>query len=263
MIALAAAEPPDTRRWLVSAAVVLAVHATVVAIMLKPKDPILSAEPAAAIVVEFAPLAVAPSAELIDVAPGPQQETTEQVPVETPELVEKPVAGREVTLAPPEEPKIEAPPAPQPEVVVPPAKPVRHEAPKPPRRNQPAQTRSAPRPEQATAAIAAAPTQGLPSDWVSNALPSWKGQVVAILQRNKRYPAEAEARHEQGTAQLAFSIDRRGHVTASRIARSSGFPALDQETLALVRRASPFPPPPPDVRGAQISLTVPIRFAIR
>ena len=63
-----------------------------------------------------------------------------------------------------------------------------------------------------------------------------------------------------GTAQLAFSLDRQGKVTATRIVKSSGSAALDQETLELVRRAQPFPAPPAAMAGAQIDLTVPIRF---
>ena len=42
---------------------------------------------------------------------------------------------------------------------------------------------------------------------------------------------------------------------------SSGSAALDAETLALVRRAQPFPPPPPDLAGSE--MTVPLRFSIR
>jgi len=49
-------------------------------------------------------------------------------------------------------------------------------------------------------------------------------------------------------------------VTVARIAKSSGFAALDRETLELVRRAQPFPAPPAAMAGAQIDLTVRIRF---
>ena len=94
-------------------------------------------------------------------------------------------------------------------------------------------------------------------------MPAWKNQVVGILERNKRYPSEAQTRHQQGVAQLAFSIDRQGKVMSSRIVQSSGSSALDAETLELVRRAQPFPSPPPELPGAQITLTVPIRFNIR
>jgi len=70
----------------------------------------------------------------------------------------------------------------------------------------------------------------------------------------------AQARNEKGTAQLAFSLDRQGRVTATRILKSSGSAALDQETLELVRRAQPFPALPAAMAGAQIDLTVPVRF---
>jgi outer membrane biosynthesis protein TonB len=36
----------------------------------------------------------------------------------------------------------------------------------------------------------------------------------------------------------------------SRIAHSSGASALDEEALALLRRAQPFPTPPPDCRAS-------------
>ena len=49
-------------------------------------------------------------------------------------------------------------------------------------------------------------------------------------------------------------------MTATRVVKSSGSAALDQEMLDLVRRAQPFPAPPAAMLGAQIDLTVPIRF---
>jgi protein TonB len=91
---------------------------------------------------------------------------------------------------------------------------------------------------------------------------TWRSQIAAILEHNKRYPREARERREQGVAQLAFSIDREGRVLSSRIVTSSGFPALDEETLALVQRAQPFPTPPPEVSGTEIKFTVPVRYGI-
>ena len=109
---------------------------------------------------------------------------------------------------------------------------------------------------------AAAPMAGANSQ-NSNALPNWKSQLVAQLERNKRYPPEAQSRGEQGIAQLAFSIDRSGGVHNARITRSSGSNALDQATLALVARAAPLPPPPPEIAGSQIPISVPIRYNMR
>jgi periplasmic protein TonB len=90
---------------------------------------------------------------------------------------------------------------------------------------------------------------------------TWRSQIVTILEHNKRYPAEARARGEHGVTRLAFSIDGNGRLSSSRIVASSGSAALDAETLELVRRAQPFPPPPPELAGSE--LTVPLSFNIR
>ena len=94
-------------------------------------------------------------------------------------------------------------------------------------------------------------------------MPTWKTQIVALLERNKHYPAAAQSRREQGVAQVFFSLDRQGRVINSRIARSSGANALDEEALALLRRAQPFPAPPRELPGVHVDLTVPIRFNLR
>jgi len=90
---------------------------------------------------------------------------------------------------------------------------------------------------------------------------SWRSAIVTILEHNKRYPSEARARGEQGVTRLAFSIDAQGHLLTSRVVKSSGSAALDAETLALVQRVQPFPPPPPELAGSE--LTVPFSFNFR
>ncbi|MGZ9006313.1 MAG: energy transducer TonB family protein, partial [Burkholderiales bacterium] len=54
--------------------------------------------------------------------------------------------------------------------------------------------------------------------------------------------------------------DRSGGVHNARIAKSSGSSALDRETLALATRAQPLPPPPAELSGAQIPISVPLRY---
>ena len=86
---------------------------------------------------------------------------------------------------------------------------------------------------------------------------------MALLERNKRYPESAQSRRQQGVAQVFFSLDRQGRVIDSRVVRSSGASALDEEALAILRRAQPFPPPPPELSGQRVNLTVPIRFNLK
>jgi periplasmic protein TonB len=87
----------------------------------------------------------------------------------------------------------------------------------------------------------------------------WTRALVLQIERNKRYPAGANG--EQGTVKLAFRMDRDGNLVESRIVQSSGSAALDQETLALVSRAQPFPAPPADISDAQLSFVLPIHYA--
>jgi protein TonB len=178
--------------------------------------------------------------------------------VENEQKIEEKVAANPV-----EEPPPEIKPAPNPDVAV---EPKQQEVARlqPQEARTPAPTTSAPQaiPEQ-SAAVPAAPMQGRLTPTPSNAVPTWKTHILALLERNKRYPEAAQSRHQQGVAQVFFSIDRQGRVLNSRVVRSSGASALDDEALAILRRAEPFPPPPPELPGARVDLTVPIRFNLR
>ena len=108
------------------------------------------------------------------------------------------------------------------------------------------------------APIAAAPEQGPVTPRNSRGVQAWQTKVVALLERNKRDPPAA-----QGITQLFFNLDRQGRLIDSRVVRSSGTAVLDQEALALLRRAQPFPPPPPELTGDRVGVSVPIRFNLK
>ena len=86
---------------------------------------------------------------------------------------------------------------------------------------------------------------------------TWKSELMAHLNRYKRYPSGAAS---TGTATVAFTIARSGQVLSARLIGSSGNPALDAEAISLPRRASPVPAPPPDFGGGVLTLTVPVHF---
>jgi periplasmic protein TonB len=264
MMALSAQDLADLRRWAICGAVIVLAHGAMAAGTINWREEIEPAEPAAAIVVEFAPVPVAPAAPQTEIPPGPEQVISEASPERPVEQVEEKQKPQEkVASRPVEEPPPEIKPAPNPDVAL---EPPHQEVPTPQRQEPrlPAPTTSAPQalPDQ-TAAIPAAPTQGRITPTNSNAVPTWKTQIVALLERNKRYPAVAQSRREQGITQVFFSLDRQGRVINSRIAHSSGASALDEEALALLHRAQPFPAPPRELPGERVDLTVPIRFNLR
>ena len=122
-------------------------------------------------------------------------------------------------------------------------------------------TTASPRSDNVNAPVAAAPSVG--SAEARAAIAAWRDLVVAQLQRAKRYPNGAESRREQGVVTLTFSVNRQGQVTARSIAHSSGFSDLDQEVLAMVQRASPFPAFPAAMTQQNVQLTAPVRFSLR
>jgi protein TonB len=216
---------------------------------------------APAVIMDLAPIAAAPESRA-DLAPGPEM-------VEAQPVIEPPKPVETTPLEP--LPKIEAPaevvlPTPEPKIEAKPEdKPVEKSQERPVERveQRPAapQTTAAPRSQRRDAPVARAPSPG--SSEASAAVASWRDLLVARLQRAKRYPPSAEARHAQGIATLRFSLDRNGRVLSSAIVRSSGHADLDQEVLALVQRAQPLPPFPPAMPQSVVHLSVPIRFSLR
>jgi periplasmic protein TonB len=237
MIALAAEDIADLRRWVIAGAVVVVAHGAIAAALVQWREPVEAADPSGAIIVEFAP----------EVRAAPEQVEQEAVP-------EKPIEKVEKT----EEQKVEAKGEEQIEEKV---------EPKPPEEQPREALEATPPPPELpqVAALPAAPVQGPVAKRIDQrALRTWVGEIAAVLERKKRYPEVAHARHEQGTAQVTFTLDRQGRVIESHIARSSGAPDLDEEALALVQRAQPFPPSPEGAATEEhVKLTVPIRFSLK
>jgi protein TonB len=210
------------------------------AVAAAPPDPVQAAEP---------PPEIAAAAPPEEVAPPPQEPPPEPVAAAEPE----PVAAE----PPPEEVAALPPPPPPAPVAAPPPRPATRPAPRPPQSAPPApRAAEAPSAPAAAAAPAPAPTRQAPP-------PSYVGALLAALERHKAYPGAARWRRAEGTALLRFAMRRDGTVAAWRIERSSGHEDLDLAVAEMIRRASPLPPPPPDLAGDPVELTVPVRFSLR
>lgn len=127
-----------------------------------------------------------------------------------------------------------------------------------------AATASAPEEVKQKEETAAAPRQGVNVPVADlNKVPSWRDLLLHRLNAAKRYPSHARRLRQEGVSYLHFRMDTRGQVLASRIARSSGYELLDQETLALIQRAEPLPLPPPELAGHRLEFVVPVDFFLR
>ncbi len=186
------------------------------------------AEPPTLSVFDVSPPAAPPEPES-EIPPGPEQ-------------VEK-----ERPLPEPEQPKIEPP-----EIELPSVNPTMLQVPKPILDPGP--------PIKETTAPESKPAP--PAPQVSDVKPTWQGLVLARLNKHRRYPRSAMAQLQQGVPYIRFVMDREGRVLSATLERSSGFPDLDREAVALPRRAQPLPKPPVDMRPGQatIELVVPVEF---
>lgn len=172
---------------------------------------------------------------------APPQPVSEQPP--GPEQVEakvQPPAPR-----PPIEPRL-TPPAPTNVETLPLTPPQPRTEPTPPRPAAPETTAPPSRPAPPAASAASAR--------------SWEGEVLAHLERRKRYPTEARSRRLEGVALVRFTMNRQGRVQSVTLAQSSGHAVLDREALGLLQRAQPLPPPPAEIVGETLTLTVPVEF---
>ena len=277
---------PATLRWSACFVVAFGIHiAGAAALMARwhsDSDQIASAP---VVMIDLAPVAVAPQTVETDMPPDtverqfqsgekptpdkPEEEVVETLP--TPQL-EKPVEVAKAEPEPVQEEPVEVEPEPvKAEIaMLPPPRPVekieekkkekKKEVKKKPRPRH-ASLASAPSAADQVASRAAAPNAGAARD--SNAVPNWRSRLISTLERHKRYPSEAQSRGDRGVVRLAFSVDRSGSVHNARVVGSSGSSVLDRETLDMISRASPLPPPPDEVPGARIMVVVPIAYHIR
>lgn len=90
------------------------------------------------------------------------------------------------------------------------------------------------------------------------------GQSISKeIKRYQKYPPPAQRRGWEGTTEVLLQIAADGRVTGITLGKSSGHAILDDEALDMVRRASPLPQAPPELRGRALVVTVPIVFRLQ
>lgn len=268
-----------TLLWPVSFAVMLAAHVGLAALVLARDEPLLDGQPGDAVSIDLAPDPSEEQAPADELAGQTVPEA--QAPSEVPDAADpeppapdapppavaeiRPELPPELTTPPTIVPDAEVvlPPTPDkpPEIPPPELKPLEEPPPVPPpdavlKELQPRDTVAS----EARAASAAALSGGRRPTAAAEA--TWRGAIGLHLAKNRRYPAEARARAQQGTATVRVTIDGDGRVLGRELTRSSGQSLLDQEALAMMLRAQPLPRPPAGT-PLPVVLTVPVRFSIR
>ena len=238
-LALHVPERRGLARWTFSAVVIVAAHAMVIgtlALWYTRTPPEQNIIPAIAVSLVPAPSS-SPQIEDQDIAVGPPMEQADQTPPEPPKVEEQ--------------------------------KPIEHVEPPPPLRQQAEVTlpkptskpieKPKPTPKPPASETSAPPKAERIGQFSPASASAYVSLVYGHLQRFKRYPSAAG--NASGRVDVHFVLNRAGDIVASSIVKSSGNSVLDQEALAILRRASPFPAFPGDKPGAQDSFDGSLSFS--
>ncbi|GGF47706.1 hypothetical protein GCM10011611_62630 [Aliidongia dinghuensis] len=184
---------------------------------------------------EFGPVAHGPDAavqvQLVQI--GPPTPTPRTVAADTPAA--NPLPRPTVPIEPAIKPVVERPPVPR-----------------------PAPTERLAR--VAAVDVAAPPAALSGSPITSNAAVDFQRVLQAHIERYHEYPDAARAERLQGAVQVIFTLSRGGDVIGVWIRTSSGHEILDQEAMAMVRRAQPLPPIPRDLPD-RFTVVLPVEFS--
>jgi protein TonB len=192
----------------------------------------------------------------------PKQPVPAQAPPARPEPEPEPDPEPEPVREHPPEPDEKPAPLPPEEPVVaetPPPLPKRDPDPKPEPERPPQEHAKPPEPVPPPPSAPSAAARGI-GRGRSDSDARYSAQVVAHLGRHQRYPSDARIRRIEGTVAVTFEVDGTGRVSFVKLDKSSGVAVLDAEAVAMVRRASPFPPPPD---GQPKAFAAPVSFSLQ
>jgi protein TonB len=91
---------------------------------------------------------------------------------------------------------------------------------------------------------------------------AYQGALAQMMERYKRYPAEAMAQNKQGIALLHGTIGADGRLEDAKIEHSSGHADLDEQAVVTLRRAKVAVPVPADLRGKPFEVHVRVVYTL-
>jgi periplasmic protein TonB len=244
--------------WVIGAISAIGIHAGGIALATAYASPTELDDDSGAPAIEIGVELEAPHREQTDLPPGPESDASTAS-----QAVREQLSKAEKTALPQAKPDETDDPD---RVVSPEAatKPTEHDPKAPPVRANPANDAAAAEaaappssPAAKESTRSAAPTQGS-GESAQRQRVTWQRQLVAHLDRNKRYPDDA-SRHDAEIL-VTFSLDRLGHVVSASIKKGSGFANFDAAALAMMRKADPVPAPPPLVADEGLNFTLPVIF---
>jgi len=106
----------------------------------------------------------------------------------------------------------------------------------------------------------AAPAASAPD---AGTLAQYRLEIIDLAKRYKKYPRLAIDNGWEGRVEVRMVIGANGAVALLGVKSSAGYPPLDQEALAMIRKAQSAAIIPPALLGREFSLEVPVIFSLK
>ncbi len=92
---------------------------------------------------------------------------------------------------------------------------------------------------------------------------SWQKSVTKKIAKKQTYPRAALRKELEGKVKVEINVDRDGNIVAHSVTGSSGHDVLDREVPKLMKRVSPLPARPADAADSQLTMVVPLAWALQ
>jgi len=88
------------------------------------------------------------------------------------------------------------------------------------------------------------------------------GMVRRKIESCKTYPESAKSRHMEGRVKLQFVITADGNISSLKVVQHTGHTILSTAALNAVKKAAPFPMPPPGLFKGPLHMEITILFEL-
>lgn len=244
----------------------LPVHKLTTRYVVRMQQPISAPVPtlAPAVPESVQPVAPMQPTAMLDPLPPQALQPPQPSPVVEPleEVSARPIEPQELPLPRPVQPRKPTPPkGPTPAIRPQSLPPVASVVPQTPAPAEP-RTAALPQPMQPTAqsSQATAAPQRYNGPEAKDIIQTYLAQVFAALERHKYYPATARHRGLSGRVVLQFGILPDGQVVDPHITEQDGASSFGEAALTALRRASPLPEFPSNLRQPKLLVEVPIVY---